>query len=78
MMHQADPKACFAFEFWDGEVICFGDIPRAILRMKTRRCAHNIIRKGFLGFGESYMKYVKTVPRWIPRLSTHKDDSSKT
>lgn len=56
MMHQADPKACFAFEFWDCDVICFGDIPRAILRMKTKSCAHNIIRKGFLGFGESYMK----------------------
>ncbi len=56
MMHQADPKACFAFEFWDCDVICFGDIPRVILRMKTKSCAHNIIRKGFLGFGESYMK----------------------
>ena len=56
MIHQVDPTACFAFEFWDGDVICFGDIPRAILRMKTRSCAHNIIRKGFLGFGESYMK----------------------
>jgi cyclopropane-fatty-acyl-phospholipid synthase len=56
MMHQADPKACFAFEFWDCDVISFGDIPRAILRMKTKSCAHNIIRKGFLGFGESYMK----------------------
>jgi cyclopropane-fatty-acyl-phospholipid synthase len=24
--------------------------------MKTKNCAHNIIRKGFLGFGESYVK----------------------
>jgi cyclopropane-fatty-acyl-phospholipid synthase len=56
MIHQADPTASFAFEFWDCDVICFGDIPRTILRMKTKSCAHNIIRKGFLGFGESYMK----------------------
>lgn len=56
MMHQADPTACFAIEFWDRDVIRFGDVPRAILRMKTKNCARNIIKKGFLGFGESYVK----------------------
>jgi len=56
MMHQADPKACFAFEFWDGDVIRFGAVPRVTLRLKTKSCARSIIKKGFLGFGESYVK----------------------
>lgn len=56
MIHKSDPEACFAIEFWDGDKICFGKIPRVILRLKTRSCARNIIRKGFLGFGESYME----------------------
>ena len=29
-------------------------------------------------FGESYIKYVKTVPRWIPRFTIHRDNKSKT
>ncbi len=56
MMHQADPKACFVFEFWDGDVIRFGGVPRVTLRLKTKSCARRIIGKGFVGFGESYMK----------------------
>ena len=56
MMHQADPKACFAFEFWDGDVIRFGAVPRVTLRLKTKSCARSIIGKGFLGIGESYME----------------------
>ena len=68
MIHQADPTASFAFEFWDCDVICFGDIPRTILRMKTKSCAHNIIRKGFLGFGESYMKGDLEIENDMPEL----------
>lgn len=56
MMHQADPKACFAFKFWDGDVIHFGDVPQVTLCLKTKSCARRIIEKGFLGFGESYME----------------------
>jgi cyclopropane-fatty-acyl-phospholipid synthase len=56
MMHQADPTACFAIEFWDGDAICFGNFPEVILRLKTKSCAKKIIRKGFLGFGEAYME----------------------
>jgi cyclopropane-fatty-acyl-phospholipid synthase len=55
-MHRTDPDACFAFEFWDGDGVCFGDTPRVTLRMKSKTCLYNIIKKGFLGFGESYMK----------------------
>ena len=55
MMHQSDPTACFAVEFWDGDAIRFGSFPQVILRLKTKSCARKIIRKGFLGFGESYM-----------------------
>ncbi len=56
MMHQSDPKACFAIEFWDGDAIRFGDVPRVTLRLKTKNAARSIIGKGFLGFGESYME----------------------
>ncbi len=56
MMHQADPRACFAIEFWDGDAIRFGNFPEVTLRLKTKDCTNKIIRKGFLGFGEAYMK----------------------
>ena len=56
MMHQADPKACFAIELWDGDMIRFGDVPQTTLRLKTKSCAKRVIRKGFLGVGESYME----------------------
>lgn len=56
MMHQADPRACFAIEFWDGDAIRFGNFPQVTLRLKTKSCVKKIIRKGFLGFGESYVK----------------------
>jgi cyclopropane-fatty-acyl-phospholipid synthase len=56
MMHQSDPKACFAIEFWDGDAMRFGDVPRVTLRLKTKNAARSIIGKGFLGFGESYME----------------------
>ncbi len=55
MMHQADPRACFAIEFWDGDAIRFGNFPEVTLRLKTESCTKKIIRKGFLGFGEAYM-----------------------
>jgi cyclopropane-fatty-acyl-phospholipid synthase len=56
MMHQADPRTCFAIEFWDGDAISFGNFPEVTLRLKTKDCTKKIIRKGFLGFGEAYMK----------------------
>ena len=56
MTHQSDPRACFAIEFWDGDAIRFGKFPQVTLRLKTKSCAKKIIRKGFLGFGESYVK----------------------
>ncbi len=68
MMHQSDPKACFAIEFWDGDAICFGDVPRVTLRLRTKRCAGRIIRKGFLGFGESYMKGDLEIENDLPEL----------
>ncbi len=55
MMHHSDPQACFNIDFWDGDVIRFGNLPKVTLRLKTKRCAKRIIEKGFLGFGESYM-----------------------
>ncbi|MGD9234095.1 MAG: hypothetical protein PVH67_09560, partial [Desulfobacterales bacterium] len=55
MIHHSDPQACFNIDFWDGDVIRFGNLPRVTLRLKTKRCAKSIIEKGFLGFGESYM-----------------------
>jgi len=55
MMHQSDPMACFAVEFWDGDAMRFGNFPQVTLRLKTKSCARKIIRKGFLGFGEAYM-----------------------
>jgi cyclopropane-fatty-acyl-phospholipid synthase len=55
MMHHFDPQACFNIDFWDGDAICFGNLPRVTLRLKTKCCAKRIIEKGFLGFGEAYM-----------------------
>lgn len=57
-MHQAEPEANFAFEFWDGDRVCFGDptLPGAVtLRFKSPSTAEHIIANGFLGFGEAYM-----------------------
>ena len=68
MMHQSDPKACFAIEFWDGDEIRFGDVPRVTLRLKTKSCARNIIGKGFFGFGESYMEGDLEIENDMPEL----------
>lgn len=54
-IHQCDPRACFAIEFWDGDVIRFGNFSRATLRLRSKQSAAGILRKGFWGFGESYM-----------------------
>jgi cyclopropane-fatty-acyl-phospholipid synthase len=57
-MHQTEPEANFAFEFWDGERVCYGDssLPGAVtLRLKSPNTARHIIANGFLGFGEAYM-----------------------
>ncbi|MEE8480404.1 MAG: hypothetical protein V3T59_04095, partial [Desulfobacterales bacterium] len=45
-----------AIEFWDGDAICFGDVSRATLRLKTKNAAGSVIGKGLLGFGESFME----------------------
>jgi len=56
IIHQTDPKASFAIEFWDGDSITIGDKPKFILKLKSLRSAKKILRDGYLGFGESYMK----------------------
>ena len=55
MMHQADPEAGFAFEFWDGDTIRFGNFPKVTLRLNSENAARRIAGNGFLGFGEAYM-----------------------
>jgi len=55
IMHQTDPKASFAIEFWDGDSITIGDKPKFILKLKSLSGAKKILRDGYLGFGESYM-----------------------
>jgi cyclopropane-fatty-acyl-phospholipid synthase len=54
-MHSADPDARFAFEFWDGEAIAYGSHPETTLRFRSKEGAKQLLCKGFLGFGESYM-----------------------
>jgi cyclopropane-fatty-acyl-phospholipid synthase len=54
-MHRADPTARFAFEFWDGEDVVYGDRPEVILRFRSREGAKQLLCEGFLGFGEAYM-----------------------
>jgi cyclopropane-fatty-acyl-phospholipid synthase len=56
IIHQTDPTASFAIKFWDGDSIKIGDKPKFILKFKSLRGAKKIIRDGYLGFGESYMK----------------------
>jgi hypothetical protein len=38
-MHRADPTARFAFKFWDGEDVVYGDRPEVILQFKSREGA---------------------------------------
>lgn len=54
-MHSADPRSRFAFEFWDGETIAYGNHPEMILRFKSKKGAKHLLRNGFLGFAEAYM-----------------------
>jgi cyclopropane-fatty-acyl-phospholipid synthase len=54
MMHHAAPEMSFAFKFWDGNSICFGDVPQVTLWIKHKNALKRIIGNGFLGFGESY------------------------
>ena len=68
MMHQTDPTACFAIEFWDGDAIGFGSFPEVILRLKTENSTKKIIRKGFLGFGEAYMEGELEIEKDLPKL----------
>ncbi|MBA3017051.1 MAG: class I SAM-dependent methyltransferase, partial [Desulfobacteraceae bacterium] len=55
IMHQTDPKASFAIEFWDGDSITIGDKPKFILKLKSLSVAKKILRDGYFGLGESYM-----------------------
>lgn len=57
LMHSADPRSRFAFEFWDGEAIAYGNHPEMILRFRTKEGAKKLLCDGFLGFGEAYMAY---------------------
>ncbi len=68
MMHQADPTACFAIEFWDGDAIGFGSFPEVVLRLKTENSTKKIIKKGFLGFGEAYMEGELDIEKDLPKL----------
>ncbi len=55
LMHNANPEASFAVEFWDGDSVVFGEEPKVTLRLTNREGAKRIITDGFLGFGEAYM-----------------------
>ena len=55
LMHSANPRSRFAFEFWDGEAIAYGDQPEVRLRLKSKESARQLLAKGFLGFAEAYM-----------------------
>jgi cyclopropane-fatty-acyl-phospholipid synthase len=55
LMHSADPRSRFAFEFWDGETCGYGDQPEVLLRLKTKESAQQLLANGFLGFAEAYM-----------------------
>ena len=68
MMHRADPTACFAIEFWDGDAIGFGSFPEVILRLKTENSTKKILKKGFLGFGEAYMEGDLEIEKDLPKL----------
>lgn len=54
MMHQADPTACFSIEFWDGDLLNFGDDPEVSLCLKTEDACRKIIANGFSGLAEAY------------------------
>ena len=54
-INRADPSAAFSFELWDGQVIQYGDRPKASLIIKSAKVPHQIFSKGFLGFGEAYV-----------------------
>jgi cyclopropane-fatty-acyl-phospholipid synthase len=54
-MHSAGPGSRFAFEFWDGETIAYGNHPEVILRFRSKEGAKQVLCSGFLGFGEAYM-----------------------
>jgi len=54
-MNCANPTARFAFEFWDGETLVYGDQPEVWLRLKTKESAQQLLTNGFLGFAEAYM-----------------------
>ncbi len=54
-INRADPSAAFSFELWDGQVIQYGDRPKATLIIKSAKVPHQIFSRGFLGFGEAYV-----------------------
>lgn len=55
-MGRADPSACVAVRFWDGDTVSVGDgPPAATLDIRTKHALQRCLADGFLGFGESYM-----------------------
>ncbi len=54
-MHSSDPHSRFAFEFWDGKAIAYGNHPEMILRFRSKEGAKQLLCNGFIGFGEAYM-----------------------
>jgi len=41
-MHCANPAARFAFKFWDGDDVVYGDWPEVLMRLKTKESANHI------------------------------------
>jgi cyclopropane-fatty-acyl-phospholipid synthase len=54
-MHRADPSVCFAFRFWDGEELRFGEHLEFTLHLKSEKSAREMMVHRFFGFGEGYM-----------------------
>ncbi len=50
-----DPAASFEFKLWDGEIIGYGNKPKATLRVNSPNVLGEMFSKGFLGFGEAYI-----------------------
>lgn len=53
-IHRADPSVCFAFRFWDGEELRFGEHPGFTLHLKSEKSAGAMMVHRFFGFGEAF------------------------
>lgn len=54
-IHRNDPTASFSFVLWDGEVIQYGEQPKATLHIHSQEAVRDMFRTGFLGFGNAYI-----------------------